>query len=67
MDSIPWDSINIFKKSKTPSQLKTYTLPALEARNNITKEKLKDLKEMVPYIPTENKVFYEHLINQSEA
>lgn len=66
-DSIPWDSVNIFKKGKSPNQLKNYTLPALEARNNISKEKLKDVKDMLPYIPTENKAFYEHLINQTEA
>lgn len=66
-DSVPWDSINIFKKGKSPNKLKNYVLPVQEARNNISKEKLKDLKGMLPYIPPENKAFYEHLINQSEA
>ncbi|KAK9882604.1 hypothetical protein WA026_022233 [Henosepilachna vigintioctopunctata] len=66
-DSILWDSVNIFKTGQSPNQLKNYTLPALEARNNISKEKLKDLKDMLPYIPTGNKAFYEQLINQTEA
>lgn len=66
-DSIPWESINIFKKGKSPHQLKNYVLPVLEVRNNISKEKLKDLEQMLPYIPPENKAFYEHLINRSEA
>lgn len=66
-DAIAWDKINIFKKGKSPTQLKDYILPTAPPKNNISKEKLKDLKDMLPYIPTECRPFYEQLISQSEA
>lgn len=57
-----WKVCNVLKKGKTLNDIRNFNIPQLECKNNISAEKLKNLEDMLDYIPLKHLNFYEDLI-----
>lgn len=64
----PWRTVNIFKKGFNQQYFETLIVePTQQAMQPWKKDKLKQIKDMVPYISPENQDFYKTIIAQQEA
>ena len=60
-----WASCNVLKRGKTISEIKTKPLPKLNCKNRLSKEKVKNLQDMLDYIPVAYLPFYTDLIEKA--
>lgn len=66
-DSETWTVCNILKRGKTLSDIKALHIPQLQCKSKITQEKLRNLEDMLDYIPLKHLSFYEDLIRETRA
>lgn len=62
-----WRICNVVKKGKTLDDIKKMKIPQLDCKNKISAEKLKNLEDMLDYIPIKHVSFYEDLIARTRA
>lgn len=60
-----WVSCNILKRGKTLNEIKTRPLSQLSCKSRISKEKAKNLEDMLEYIPLKHLQFYENIIQKA--
>ena len=61
-----WTVCNVLKKGRRVEDIKDMSLEQLVCKNKISKEKLKNLQDMLDYIPLKNLAFYENLIERTQ-
>lgn len=66
-DMEEWTICNVLKKGQSLNDIKNIQIPQLQCKNKISAEKLKNLEDMLDYIPLIHLPFYENLIQQTRA
>lgn len=61
-----WTVCDVIRKGRKLEELKNMPLEQLHCQNKISKEKLKNLQDMLDYIPLKHLTFYENLIEKTQ-
>lgn len=62
-----WTTCNVLKKGKRSTEIPVALVPDLDCRNRISVEKLKNLKDMIDYIPVKYVQFYDNIIEKTQS